>query len=562
MPLTFSKRPEWQYENPDIVRRHLVSSFGSMGKQPQQPIIPSPPAPSSPKPSEADELIAAADSTSPSHEFSSLQLQGGDMTRQVYKWQADHDSDRGSLRRAASFAALRRDSDVGIGETPQDINVPGGFRRNFITHKQAVIAKPNVQVPPLQPTFMTRNFLHFLTLYGHFAGEDLEEWEDDEGGSGDAVSDGDAGDGDEERRPLLSRQITYKLQRHQATQGNASVLKAVLLLLKSFIGTGVLFLPKAFKNGGMLFSCCVLVGVALFSLMCFFLLLKSRAKVVGSYGFIGGTLYGAPMRFSILFSIAVSQIGFVCAYTIFTAESLRAFILSLSNCRADIAIPYLIMLQMVVFLPFALIRNISKLSGTAFVADIFILLGLLYLYYFDIFTIATQGVADIVKFNPKDFTLFIGTAIFTFEGIGLIIPINESMKEPEKFPSALAGVVVGLMVLFTSMGALGYAAFGTKVQTVVILNLPPHDHFVNAVQLLYSLAILLSTPLQLFPAIRIIENRIFTHSGKYNPRVKWFKNVFRIFLVIATAGISAAGADDLDKVCYNYNYSAKISLLL
>ena len=26
--------------------------------------------------------------------------------------------------------------------------------------------------------FVTRNFLHFLTLYGHFAGEDLEDWEE------------------------------------------------------------------------------------------------------------------------------------------------------------------------------------------------------------------------------------------------------------------------------------------------------------------------------------------------------------------------------------------------
>jgi len=44
----------------------------------------------------------------------------------------------------------------------------------------------------------------------------------------------------------------------------------------------------------------------------------------------------------------------------------------------------------------------------ALVADIFIVLGLVYLYYYDIYTIAAQhGVADIKNFNSQDWTLFI-----------------------------------------------------------------------------------------------------------------------------------------------------------
>lgn len=37
------------------------------------------------------------------------------------------------------------------------------------------------------------------------------------------------------------------------------------------------------------------------------------------------------------------------------------------------------------------------------------------------------------------------TAVFAFEGIGLIIPITDAMKEPRKFPAALTGVMIFLL---------------------------------------------------------------------------------------------------------------------
>ena len=61
------------------------------------------------------------------------------------------------------------------------------------------------------------------------------------------------------------------------------------------------------------------------------------------------------------------------------------------------------------------------------------------------------------------------------------------------------------------------------------------------------MAILLSVPLQLFPAVRILENGLFTHSGKSDVRVKWIKNIFRFFMVMLCSFISFVGAGDLDK---------------
>jgi hypothetical protein len=65
---------------------------------------------------------------------------------------------------------------------------------------------------------------------------------------------------------------------------------------------------------------------------------------------------------------------------------------------------------------------------------------------------------------------------------------------------------------------------------------------------MYSLAILLSVPLQLFPAVRIMEHGLFTQkSGKADARVKWLKNLFRFAVVMVCTTISWLGAADLDK---------------
>jgi proton-coupled amino acid transporter len=528
-------------ENPEVVKRHLV--------QPQN----GSPSRSSDSPGE---LATGIDDD----EFSSLKLQGGDMTRQVYRWAEDAEA-QSSLRRptrSRSFRLPRPEPESEVMDI-NTITVPGGFRRDYLRRTMGSPGPRGLQdsgaaAAPAQPRFLTSNFLEFLTLYGHFAGEELEE-DDEVLGPGEYFS-SDTWGTDEEREPgeesALLRPETPGLKRRKhkerAPRGTNTQTGAALLLLKSFVGTGVLFLPRAFLNGGMLFSSIVLLIVSLLSFYCFILLVNSRLKVDGSFGDIGGVLYGPYMRWIILGSIVLSQLGFVSAYIVFTAENLQAFILAVSKCKTFIDIKFMVLMQLIIFLPLSLVRDISKLGFTALVADLFILLGLIYLYYYDIATIVDQkGVSDIASFNPSTWTLFIGTAIFTYEGVGLIIPIQESMRQPQKFAGVLAGVMVAITVIFLSAGAVSYAAYGSATRTVVLLNLPQDDKFVNAVQFLYSLAILLSTPLQLFPAIRIMENELFTRSGKYNPGIKWKKNFFRFLLVMVCAFVAWGGADDLDK---------------
>jgi proton-coupled amino acid transporter len=476
------------------------------------------------------------------NKFASLRLQGGDITRQLYNWQREHEEAESSTKRNRSRSFDVPKSPSNEPETDmKSIRAPGGFRRNFIVNKNG----GNVDIENLdykRPPFLTRNFIEFLTIYGHFAGEELEEEDEDSEEEGVEREIGEP----DEQTALLSGLPGKKS--HHPPQGNATATKAVMLLLKSFVGTGVVFLPRAFYNGGILFSTLVLIFVSILSYWCFILLIRSKTVVgVASFGDIGGRLYGPWMRQLILTSIVISQIGFAAAYIVFTSENLRAFILACTNGKTVMSIESLILLQIIIFLPLSMIRDIAKLSGTALIADFFIMLGLVYLYFWGTRTLIVDGVADIKLFNSQSFSLFVGTAIFTYEGIGLILPIQESMKKPRQFMPVLGGVMVGITIIFVSMGALSYAAYGSKVETVVILNLPQDSRIVNSIQLLYAIAIVLSTPLQLFPAIRIMENWLFVRSGKYSKKIKWQKNMFRFGFVLFTALVAYGGADDLDK---------------
>ncbi|KAM7196436.1 Transmembrane amino acid transporter domain containing protein [Rhypophila sp. PSN 637] len=549
---SFDARARAAYEDPEIIKRHLVQP-GDAGSE-DNGFRRSSDAGKGKQRAESSQAILDDD-----EEFSSLKLQGGDITRPIYKWTEEIDQ-RNKMQRSKSFSHSRPEPENEVLDI-SSIKVPGGFRRNYL--RRAHQDPDNSHElengeGAQQPRLLTTSFLEFLSLYGHFAGEELEE--DDEvlrpgeyfsSGSDEGEWDSDEGS-DDDREPmensaLLTPSRRKRRRKERGGSGQNSPMAAALLLLKSFVGTGVLFLPRAYLNGGMLFSNLVLLGVAALSYYCFVLLVTTRLKVDGSFGDIGGILYGKWMRNVILTSIVISQIGFVAAYIVFTSENLQAFILAVSKCKTLIPITWLIIMQMVVFLPFSLLRDIGKLGFTALVADAFIVIGLAYLFYYDIFTLSTEGLADIIMFNKKDWTLFIGTAIFTFEGIGLIIPIQESMKRPEKFPKVMFVVMIIITTLFVVMGAVSYAAYGSKTETVVLLNLPQDDKFVNGVQFLYSLAILLSTPLQIFPAIRITENALFTKSGKYNPYIKWQKNIFRFFVVALCAIIAWGGADNLDK---------------
>ncbi|EFQ27327.1 transmembrane amino acid transporter [Colletotrichum graminicola] len=492
-----------------------------------------------------DVAAAAAAAAAAEREASSLLLPGGDIHRDLFKISAREQG----VKRAQTFShPIRTESGHESDLPASEMLLPQGFRRQFIMQKQGFTA---ANLP------ITRNFVEFLDFYGSFAGEDLADSDEEAIETDDDDDDEDAeesrrrrGGGDrgpaDETRPLLGRRRSSRFARKA---GDASTTKTFFTTLKAFIGTGIMFLPKAFKNGGILFSSLTMLFVAAVSMAAFHLLLQCRARYGGGYGDLGKEISGPRMRALILSSIALSQIGFVCTGLVFVADNWFSFLQAVTGGANPLGSTALIALQAVVIVPLAFIRNISKLGPAALLADVFIVVGVAYIWWYDISALATRGMDPTVRlFNPSSYTLTIGASIFTFEGIGLIIPIQASMKKPEHFEPLLAGVMLLITCVFTSVGALCYATFGDRTKIEIIDNYPQESRLVNAVQFMYALAVLVGNPVQLFPAMRILEGKIFGHrSGKKDLLTKWKKNAFRTALVTLCVAISVAGSANLDR---------------
>lgn len=175
----------------------------------------------------------------------SHQLPGGAITHDIYKWAEDAELGKHKRQRSQSVYLPKRNNSLATAEpTLAHLRDPGGFRRHFVVHK----ANREGKKPP---HWMTRTFVDFLALYGHFGGEDLSDDEDEEdedifieegGMSSESLrrrfnkgsqggGNGQGGD-DDEITPLIRK------AQANAVQGTATPAKAVFLLLKSFVGTG------------------------------------------------------------------------------------------------------------------------------------------------------------------------------------------------------------------------------------------------------------------------------------------------------------------------------------
>jgi proton-coupled amino acid transporter len=99
-----------------------------------------------------------------------------------------------------------------------------------------------------------------------------------------------------------------------------------------------------------------------------------------------------------------------------------------------------------------------------------------------------------------------GIAIYAFEGIGLVLPLQKEMREPEAFGGLIGVLNTGMTIvacLYTAVGFFGYLKFGDKVAGSITLNLPAEPLY-ETCRLMFATAIFLSYAIQFYVPFNMI----------------------------------------------------------
>ena len=98
-------------------------------------------------------------------------------------------------------------------------------------------------------------------------------------------------------------------------------LATCFTIFKGFVATGILYVPKDFKNGGYIFTPITLIVSLVLTLYCAKLVLAANARCGGgSFPEMGYKAYGKPGKVFVEIVLVASQFGFCTAYVYFIAS--------------------------------------------------------------------------------------------------------------------------------------------------------------------------------------------------------------------------------------------------
>ncbi|KAK7406940.1 hypothetical protein VNO78_08576 [Psophocarpus tetragonolobus] len=296
----------------------------------------------------------------------------------------------------------------------------------------------------------------------------------------------------------------------------SSNLKTFANIFIAIVGAGVLGLPYSFKRTGWLMGLLMLFAVAFLTYHCMMLLVLTRRKLesltgfskIASFGDLGFTICGPMGRFAVDSMIVLSQSGFCVSYLIFISTTL-AFLSNNQTTPLFLGFSPKVLFLWACF-PFQLglisVRTLTHLAPLSIFADAVDLAAKTVVMVQDVFVFINNKPHLKVFGGLSVFLYGIGVAVYAFEGIGMVLPLETEAKYKDKFGRVLGLGMGSISVLFGLFGGLGYLAFGEETKDIITTNLGTGLIGV-LVQLGLCINLFFTFPVMMNPVNEVMERR-------------------------------------------------------
>lgn len=318
---------------------------------------------------------------------------------------------------------------------------------------------------------------------------------------------------------------------HRDKRHATSDLGALAHLLKSSLGTGILAMPNAIKNGGLLFGGIGTIIIGMICSHCVHILVRTShvlcrrtrtpqmtyAETAYAAFLCGPKTIRPWANVSKIFvntALCATYVSGACVYVVFIATSLKQVADFRTGTDVDVRLYIVSLIPALILL--GQVRNLKYMVPFSMLANIFMMCGFsITLYYIFSNVRSLDGVK--LFSTPEQLPRFFATVIFAIEGIGVVMPVANNMKKPHHFlgcPSVLNVTMSIVVVLYAVMGIFGYLAYGEDAEASITINLPTQEDLAQVVKILIAAAVLFTYGLQYFVPLEIMWDSIkhmFSH---------------------------------------------------
>lgn len=228
-----------------------------------------------------------------------------------------------------------------------------------------------------------------------------------------------------------------------------------------------------------------------------------------TYPDIGEWAYGTRFQNYTTACICVQQMAVCTVFVSFMGENLLAVFNRLSFLP-DVSHTAVISMILPFVLGLSFVPSLKTLAGASVAGLLLLVCSLVAL-----FTIVGKEWQDrpdtLPEVNPPQIPLALCAILYSYEGICIILPVESAMQEPKYFGPLFLGTMVLVACTLATVAVLCVNAFGDVTSgsvTAFLMEVYHGESDLSAIimfaNVAVSLSVLMTYPLQLFPAIELL----------------------------------------------------------